>query len=91
MVRPSAFAAFRLITSSNLVSCCTGNSAGLAPLRILSTYGAVYRAKSAQISSLAGGGSGESSSRPDGAQKVIGRVLIERHQTTDLATKAQGS
>src|SRR5262245_41790110 len=32
-VRPSAFAVFRLITSSNLVGCCTGRSAGLAPLR----------------------------------------------------------
>ena len=34
-VRPSAFAALRLITSSNLVGCNTGSSAGLAPLRIL--------------------------------------------------------
>src|SRR5262249_24115709 len=30
-------AVFRLITSSNLVACSTGRSAGLAPLRILST------------------------------------------------------
>jgi hypothetical protein len=30
----SAFAAFRLITNSNLVGCVTGKSAGLAPLRI---------------------------------------------------------
>jgi hypothetical protein len=36
IVRPSAFAVFRFITSSNLVGCCTGNSAGFAPLRILS-------------------------------------------------------
>src|SRR5262249_20136729 len=36
--RPIAFAALRLITSSNLVGCSTGNSPGLAPLRILSTY-----------------------------------------------------
>ena len=35
MVRPSAFAVLRLITSSNLVDCTTGRSAGLAPLRIL--------------------------------------------------------
>src|SRR5262249_31922140 len=49
MGRPSAFAAFRLITSSNLVGCCTGNSAGLAPLRILSMYGAVCRARSARL------------------------------------------
>ena len=32
--RPSAFAAFRLITNSNLVDCTTGRSTGLAPLRI---------------------------------------------------------
>jgi hypothetical protein len=35
--RPSAFAVLRLMTSSNLVGCSTGRSAGLAPLRILST------------------------------------------------------
>jgi hypothetical protein len=32
--KPSALAVLRLITSSNLVDCCTGNSAGFAPLRI---------------------------------------------------------
>jgi len=37
MVRPSAFAVLRLITSSNLVDCSKGRSAGLAPLSILST------------------------------------------------------
>src|SRR5215831_19021394 len=37
IVRPSAFAVFRLITSSNLVGCWTGRSAGFAPLRILWT------------------------------------------------------
>src|ERR1700730_15199296 len=36
-VRPSAFAVLRLMTNSNLVGCSTGRSAGLAPLRILST------------------------------------------------------
>src|SRR5262245_9405076 len=35
--RPSAFAVFMLITTTNLVACSTGMSAGLAPLRILST------------------------------------------------------
>src|SRR5262249_32551742 len=35
--RPSALADFRLIASSNLVGCCTGRSAGLAPLRMRST------------------------------------------------------
>ena len=37
MVRPRAFAVFMLMTSSNLVACSTGKSAGRAPLRILST------------------------------------------------------
>src|SRR5215510_6481070 len=32
--RPSALAVLRLMTSSNLVGCTTGRSAGLAPLRI---------------------------------------------------------
>src|SRR5262249_21135245 len=35
--RPSALAVLRLITSSNLVGCSTGSSAGFAPLKILST------------------------------------------------------
>ena len=35
--RPSAFAAFRLMTRSNLVGCSTGRSRGFVPLRILST------------------------------------------------------
>src|SRR5262249_14839052 len=35
--RPSACAVLRLMTSSNLVGCTTGRSAGLVPLRILST------------------------------------------------------
>ena len=33
MLRPSAFAVFRLIYSSTLVACWTGRSAGLSPLR----------------------------------------------------------
>jgi hypothetical protein len=37
MVRPSAWAVFRLMTSSKVVGCSTGKSAGLAPFRILST------------------------------------------------------
>ena len=36
-VRPSAFAVFMLMTSSNLVGCSTGRSEGLVPLSILST------------------------------------------------------
>src|SRR5262245_51128883 len=36
-VSPSSFAVFRLRTISNVVGCSTGNSAGFAPLRILST------------------------------------------------------
>jgi hypothetical protein len=34
-VTPSAFAVLRLITSSNLVGCTTGKSAGFSPFRIL--------------------------------------------------------
>src|SRR5262245_36134572 len=37
IVRPICFAVLRLITNSNFVGCSTGKSAGLAPLRILST------------------------------------------------------
>ena len=37
IVSPNALAVLRLITNSNLVGCSTGRSAGLAPLRILST------------------------------------------------------
>jgi len=36
IVRPSAFAVFRLRTSSNFVGSCTGKSLGLVPLKILS-------------------------------------------------------
>src|SRR5919109_2408138 len=43
MVNPICLAVFRLITSSNFVGCSTGRSAGLAPLRILSTYHATRR------------------------------------------------
>jgi hypothetical protein len=32
---PSALAVVRLMTNSNLVDCCTGRSAGLAPLRMV--------------------------------------------------------
>ena len=35
ILRPSVFAAFRFMTSSNFVGCNTGRSAGLAPLSIL--------------------------------------------------------
>jgi hypothetical protein len=34
-VRPSIFAVLRLITSSNLVGCNTGRSAGLAPFKTI--------------------------------------------------------
>src|SRR3954462_987901 len=40
---PSALAVLRLITSSNLVGCWTGSSAGLAPRRTRSTYDAALR------------------------------------------------
>src|SRR5262249_36369530 len=35
--RPSAFAVFRLITSSYLVGACTGRSAGFSPFKMRST------------------------------------------------------
>jgi hypothetical protein len=47
MVRPRAFAVFRLMTSSNFMGCSTGRSAGLAPFRILSTNVAARRISSA--------------------------------------------
>src|SRR5262247_2531636 len=47
MVSLSALAVFMLITSSNLVGCSIGKSAGLAPLRILSTNVAERRYMSA--------------------------------------------
>jgi hypothetical protein len=37
MWRPNAFAVLRLITSSNLVGCSIGRSAGFSPLRIRPT------------------------------------------------------
>src|SRR5215468_381291 len=37
IVKPSALAVLMLITNLNVVGCSTGRSAGLAPLRILST------------------------------------------------------
>src|SRR5262245_46384709 len=46
IVIPSALAVLRLITSSNFIGCSTGKSAGLAPLRILSTYVAARRNRS---------------------------------------------
>src|SRR3989304_781079 len=49
MVRPRALAVLRFTTSSNLVGCSTGRSPGLAPLRILSTYTAARRNKSARF------------------------------------------
>jgi hypothetical protein len=41
--KPSALAVLRLMTSSNLVGCSTGNSAGLAPRKMRSTYAAARR------------------------------------------------
>jgi hypothetical protein len=41
--RPIAFAVLTLMTSSNLVGCSTGRSAGFAPFAILSTYSATRR------------------------------------------------
>src|SRR5262245_1904588 len=46
-VRPIAFAAITFSASSNLVGCSTGKSPGFAPRRILSTYSAARRNRSA--------------------------------------------
>src|SRR4029077_8179415 len=43
IVSPSPWAVWRLTTSPNLVGSWIGRSAGLAPLRILSTYPAARR------------------------------------------------
>src|SRR6476646_3834236 len=48
-VMPSALAVFILMTSWKRVGCSTGKSAGWAPLRILSTYTAALRKRSAYI------------------------------------------
>src|SRR5262245_62026011 len=48
-VIPSALAVFILMTSLKRVGCSTGKSAGWAPLRILSTYTAALRKRSAYI------------------------------------------
>src|SRR5258708_37663129 len=45
-VRPSILAVEALMTSSNLVDCTTGRSAGLAALRIQPTYSPALRAAS---------------------------------------------
>jgi hypothetical protein len=47
IVRPICFAAFRLMMNSNFIGCSTGRSAGVLPFRILSTYVAARRNKSA--------------------------------------------
>src|SRR5215475_10755547 len=48
-VKPSALAVLRLMTNSNMVGCSTGRSAGSAPFRILSTYTAALRYRSANL------------------------------------------
>jgi hypothetical protein len=46
---PSALAVFILMTNAKWVGCSTGRSAGWAPLRILSTYAAALRKRSAYL------------------------------------------
>src|SRR5215467_4535138 len=53
IVRLSALAVLRLMTSSNLVGCCTGNSAGFAPRRIRSMYPAARLDISARLAPYA--------------------------------------
>src|SRR5262245_1146291 len=49
IVNPSALATLTLMTSSNLVDCSTGRSAGLDPFRILSTKAANRRKKKTSL------------------------------------------
>ena len=49
MVRPRPSAVCRWMASSNFIGCSTGRSAGLVPVRILSTYVAARRYKSAML------------------------------------------
>jgi hypothetical protein len=49
IVSPRALAVLRLMTSSNFMGCSTGRSAGLAPLRILSTKPAARRSRSGKF------------------------------------------
>src|SRR5438067_1553234 len=49
IVSPSSLAVFKLTSSSNLVGCSTGRSAGFAPFSILSTYVAARRFRSARF------------------------------------------
>src|SRR5262245_40891918 len=49
MVRPICLAVLRLMMNSNFIGCSTGRSAGLAPLRILSTYVAARRYRSVML------------------------------------------
>jgi len=50
IVSPSALAVLRLMTSSNFVGCSTGRSAGVEPLRILSTNAAARQSALSEYS-----------------------------------------
>jgi hypothetical protein len=49
MLRPSVLAVLRLITSSNLVGCMTGRSAGFSPLSIRPVYWPIWRYTSGML------------------------------------------
>ena len=49
---PSAFAVFRLMTSSNLTGCSTGRSAGFAPLKISDAARLPLRVAKARVQQL---------------------------------------
>ena len=88
-VSPSAFAVFRLMTSSNFVGCSTGRSAGLAPLRILSTYVAARRHSSAELSSL----QGEHAARAPfdrGLERLVDVLRPARRHPEDLDAESLG-
>jgi hypothetical protein len=48
-LRPNALAVLRLITSSNLVACMTGRSAGFSPLRMRPVYRPAWRYPSVML------------------------------------------
>src|SRR5262245_15873860 len=49
MLIPSVFAVFMLMINSNLVTCCTGSSAGFAPFRIFAVYTPTCRYTSTKL------------------------------------------
>jgi hypothetical protein len=82
IVRPSALALLRLIASSNLPCCSIGKSAGLAPLRILSTKirGAPKQISKVRCTSASALQLQEFRELADGPGPVIGEELLPGEQ-----------